>query len=714
MLEPTYTHTPAQPRFKPRRLSLRRGLGLAAGLALAGTALAAGETPHFFTELAALMVASTVIAFIGFRIGLTPIVGFLLAGVLIGPNALGLVQDRALIDAAAEVGVILLLFTIGIEFSLETLARIGRLIFGAGGLMVGGIVAVTTLALLAFGVPWQTGVFTGFLLSLSSTAIVMKLLADRAETTTEPGQASLGILIFQDLAVVAMVLVVPMLGGEGGGALSLLWALLKAVGIIAVVLFGARRLMPKLLEAVARTCSPEIFLLTVIAVCFGTAYLTGLVGVSLSLGAFLAGLLVSESRFSQQAFSEILPLQILFSAAFFLSVGMLLDLQFLFANLPLVLLGVVAVVVLKTLLTALGVRLLGYGLGVSLATGLMLAQVGEFSFVLERAGREVGLTPLGLGADGAQTFIACTVLLMGITPSLASLGGRVARRLEPRAPLATAEDNLEDNTKVEDLAETFAALNDHVVIAGYGETGQALAAALDEASVPYAVATLSPTGANQAEQMGRKVVRGDYTKGYILDLVGVQRASLLVIPDDQADMAHRTLSVVKAARPDLPVVVYTPYSAAVPELEEAGAAAVVSADHAATKLVVSEVLNRAGVGGERRAKALASFSALEPRRPPNLVTLSAAQRTSNKCAHTDGLTSVEAPAKLVCPACVALGDTWVHLRICMSCGAVGCCDSSKNKHATAHFKDSEHPVIKSLEKGEAWAWCYRDKVTLTR
>ena len=698
---------PSQIRFSPTRTNAVRRLVCVATLTLAGTALAAGETPQFFTELAALMVASAVIAFVGFRVGLTPIVGFLLAGVVIGPNALGLVQDRALIDAAAEVGVILLLFTIGIEFSLETLARIGRLIFGAGGLMVGGIVLVTTLALAAFGVPWQTGVFTGFLLSLSSTAIVMKLLADRSETTTEPGQASLGILIFQDLAVVAMVLVVPMLGGEGGGALSLLWALLKAVGIIAVVLFGARRLMPKLLEAVARTCSPEIFLLTVIAVCFGTAYLTGLVGVSLSLGAFLAGLLVSESRFSQQAFSEILPLQILFSAAFFLSVGMLLDLQFLFANLALVLLGVVAVVVLKTLLTALGVRLLGYGLGVSLATGLMLAQVGEFSFVLERAGREVGLTPLGLGADGAQTFIACTVLLMGITPSLASLGGRVARRLEPHTPVQAAEESTED------LAETFAALSDHVIIAGYGETGQALAAALDEADVPYAVATLSPTGAAQAEEKGRNVVRGDYTKGYILDLVGLQRASLLVIPDDQADMAHRTLSVVKAARPDLPVVVYTPYSAAVPELEEAGAAAVVSADHAATKLVVSEVLNRAGVGGERRASVLKSFSAnLEPRRAPDLVKLSEAQRTSKKCAHINGLNSVAAPNNLVCPACVALGDTWVHLRVCMSCGAVGCCDSSKNKHATAHFKQSEHPVVRSLEKGETWAWCYVDKVTL--
>lgn len=670
-------------------------------------ALAAGEAPAFFSELAALIVASAVIAFLSFRIGLTPIIGFLLAGVIIGPNALGLVQDRELINAAAEVGVILLLFTIGIEFSLETLARISRLIFVGGGLMVGGVIVVTTLALLPFDVAWQAAIFTGFLMSLSSTAIVMKLLADRSETNTEPGQASLGILIFQDLAIVAMVLLVPILGGEGGGALDLTWALVKAVGIIAIVLFGARRIMPRILEAVARTCSPEIFLLTVIAICFGTAYLTSLAGVSLSLGAFLAGLLVSESRFGQQAFSEILPLQILFSAAFFISVGILLDLQFLVMNLPLVLMGLVMVVLLKGIITALSVRALGYSFGVSAAAGLILAQVGEFSFVLERAGREVGLTPLGLGEDGAQTFIACTVLLMGITPFMSSLGSRLAGRFES----TTTPQGVEEDDVPEELEEAFAKLDDHVVIAGYGDTARALASAFDETNVPYAIATLSPTGATEAEEHNRLVVRGDYTKGYILNLVGVERAKMLIIPDDQPAMAHRTISVARASFPDLTIVACTPYSGSVHELKAAGATDVISADRAATKLIVWDALSRAGVSDDRAHQVLDKLMDEAVAGPEKrLIQLSAEQLTSNKCLHTESVSVVEAPERMVCPACVAQGDSWVHLRICMSCGHVGCCDSSKNKHATKHFETSQHPVMRSLEEGETWAWCYVDEV----
>ena len=189
--------------------------------------------------------------------------------------------------------------------------------------------------------------------------------------------------------------------------------------------------MPKVLEALARTCSQEIFLLGVIAICFGTAYLTGLAGVSLSLGAFLAGLLVSESRFGSQALGEILPLQILFSAAFFVSIGLLLDVGFLLQNLPLVLAVVAGMLVLKALITTGSARALGYPLGTALAAGLILAQVGEFSFVLERAGREVGLFPAGLAETGGQTFIAATVLLMGVTPFLAGLGSALGRRLEP-------------------------------------------------------------------------------------------------------------------------------------------------------------------------------------------------------------------------------------------------------------------------------------------
>ncbi|HET7230830.1 MAG TPA: cation:proton antiporter, partial [Longimicrobium sp.] len=342
--------------------------------------------PEFFAQAAAVIVAGALVAYAGSRAGLVPIVGFLVAGVVIGPYGLGVVNDRALVDAAAELGVVLLLFTIGIEFSFERLARIRRLILGGGTLQVVLATGATAALVAALGAPWPAAVFTGFLVSLSSTAIVLKLLADRGETTRAHGQVGVGLLIFQDLAIIPMVLLLPLLGGQGGSPGEVALALGKAAGIIAAVLLVARRVMPRLLEVVARTCSPELFLLTVIAVCFGTAYLTSLAGVSLSLGAFLAGLVVSESRFSEHALGEILPLQVLFSATFFVSVGMLLDLSFLVHNLPLVLAAAAGVVAAKALTTAAASRALGYRLTVAGAAGLLLAQVGEFSFVLDRAG----------------------------------------------------------------------------------------------------------------------------------------------------------------------------------------------------------------------------------------------------------------------------------------------------------------------------------------
>jgi len=275
------------------------------------------------------------------------------------------------------------------------------------------------------------------------------------------GQVGLGLLLFQDLAVVLMVLLVPALGGEAGSPLDFLFALATAGAIVAAVLIVARRVMPMVLERVARTCSPEVFLLSVIAICFGTAYGTSLAGVSVSLGAFLAGLLVSESRFDQQALGEVLPLQIVFSAVFFVSVGMLLDLGFLVANLPAVLAALVAIVVVKAAATAFSARVLGYPTGVAVVSGLMLAQVGEFSFVLERVGAGSGLSPAGLGAEGAQGFIAATVLLMVATPGLLALGSVIGRRLTPATP-----DRASEGTQPDPGSDVASELEDHVIVAG--------------------------------------------------------------------------------------------------------------------------------------------------------------------------------------------------------------------------------------------------------
>jgi CPA2 family monovalent cation:H+ antiporter-2 len=674
--------------------------------------LDAGPPLAFLSELVILLVASAVIGYLCQRAGLVPIVGFLLAGVALGPNALGLVQNQELIDAAAEIGVILLLFTIGLEFSLDQLARIRRLIFVGGGLQVVLVIALVTGVLLLFGVTWQIALFTGFLLSLSSTAVVMKLLGDRGETNSPGGQATLGILIFQDLAVVAMVLLIPMLGGTGGSALGIVQALGTAVLIIIGVLVVARRVMPRLMEAVARTCSEEIFLLTIIAVCFVTAYLTSLAGVSLSLGAFLAGLLVSDTRFRDYALGEILPLQVLFSATFFVSVGLLLDIGFLVQNLPLVLAVVAVILLLKLLTTGLSVRALGYPPRTVAFTSLLLAQIGEFSLVLERTGREAGLTFAGLGETGTQAFIAATVLLIVLTPFLAQAGESLQRRLTPRT--APAPD--EDDTPGGAHADGFGNLNEHVIIAGYGPAGQALAQVLHEADVPYGILTLSPGGANEAEEAGLRVMRSDYSRQRTLDIAGLRRAKTLVIADDNPAMAHRVIGLARGMNPNITILVRARTGDEAHELTLAGANLAVSEEKASIAHVVSKVLNAHQVGADRINEFVTNIvhghnsngTVLRQIEP---VRLREKAHSTPKCTHVAQVSEV-APNSFGCEECLKLGDSWVHLRVCMICGHVGCCDTSKNKHATKHFHATGHPIMRSLERGEEWGWCYVDKVEL--
>jgi monovalent cation:H+ antiporter-2, CPA2 family len=688
--------------------------------------LTAALVPPFIVQLVALVVASAGIAYVCYRLGLVPIVGFLVAGVFIGPHALGLVSDLDLVNAAAEAGVILLLFTIGIEFSLEKLARIKRLIFVGGSLQV-VLASLATMALLMFlGVDWRAGLFTGLLVSLSSTAIVLKLLGDRGEADHSYGQVAFGLLIFQDLAIIVMVLLVPMLGGSGGSANGIGIALAKAAGIILLVLLVARRLMPPLLERVARTCSPELFLLTVIAICFGTAWLTSVAGVSLSLGAFLAGLLVSESRFSHHAFGEIMPLQILFSATFFASVGMLLDLSFVVRNLPLVLAAVATVLVVKILTTGASVRALGYPVPVAAAAALSLSQVGEFSFVLERAGQAAGLSPAGVGQPGSQAFIAASVMLMVVTPQLTVLGSSLAARLERRRP---APDRLPAD-RPELSSEPATGLAQHAVVAGYGQAARQLVPGLVEAQVPFLITTLSPGGAIEAEAAGVPVLRGDYARQHTLRAAGIDRARIIVLADDDPAVARRVVAVARSLAPGVTILVRTRYQTEAASLREAGADLVVVEEVESVVQVLDEVMQvyrvepeaiaryeaivranaTADIDGTLRSVQEVPLSPLEradidPRQTIALVP------TEGTCKHVSQIHAVH-PSARGCEECLKMGAVWVHLRLCMTCGHVGCCDSSRHKHATKHFHATSHPIVRSLEPGEEWGWCYADEVVL--
>ena len=534
-------------------------------------------------EVVALFVVAVLIAYLCYRIRLVPIAGFLLAGVLIGPGAFGLIEDTTLIYNLAEIGVILLLFTIGAEFSLEKLARIKRFVVIGGSIQAVLMVALVAILLATFGVVWQVGVFTGFLVVLSSTAIVLKMLNERAEIDTPGGQVALGLLIFQDLAMVMMVLFVPALSGERVSFVDIFIILGKVLLILTFVLVLARRAIPWLLEKIAQTRREELFLLTIVAVCFGTAWLTSLFGISLALGAFLAGLVVSESKYSGSALAEIMPLRTVFNAIFFVSIGMLLDLGFVIQNLALVVAVAFSVLLLKLVVTSGTVMLLGYPVRIATFSGFALAQICETSFVLERAGAAVGMTPAGMGGFGQQTFIAVAVILMVITPFLIQAGPRVGEWLS-NTPLA-------DRGREPVLPPRVAALENHVIVIGYGPAGRRLVRVMQTAGIPFLILELNPQTAKELEDQGLPVLYGDASRIHILELAGIERAKLCAIVINDPDAVERIVELAHFLNPTVQIIARVRFMSEAAGLQEIGADIVVPDELETSVRIFSHVLD---------------------------------------------------------------------------------------------------------------------------
>ncbi|MBO6524250.1 MAG: cation:proton antiporter [Balneolaceae bacterium] len=539
----------------------------------------------FLNEIVALFLVSVVIAFLCYKIKLVPIVGFLIAGVIIGPNALGLVQDQELVDMLAEIGIILLLFTIGIEFSLEKLARIKNAIFIGGGLQVLLTVASVLGIFILLNINWKIGIYTGFLVALSSTAIILGLLSEQNKTDTPVGRLSLAVLIFQDFAIIAMVLLVPLLSGESGSTVDILIVLGKAVLLIIGIILLARKVVPWILDKVAQTRRQELFLLTVMAICFGTAALTNLADVSLALGAFLAGLVVSESHYSDHALSEILPLKTIFNAVFFVSVGMLLDVTFVLEY-PLLLLGIASgVLVLKFILSSVSLLVLGYPIRVAAASGIVLAQIGEFSFVLERAGRNAGLDPGGFGELGSQMFIAVSVILMLLTPLFLSISPKVGELLS-KTPLK----RIGEKRKTDSDSKAKVELEDHVILVGYGPAGRNLAGIFKEVNIPFIVIEMNPRSVNEMKENGINTIYGDATRAPILEHAQIQNAKLCVIAINDLDANPRIIKVARYLNPTLQIIVRTRYLSQAEAMEQAGADTVVPEEMETTVRLFSTVL----------------------------------------------------------------------------------------------------------------------------
>ncbi len=518
-------------------------------------------------NLLVIFTVSIAVVFVFHQFKLPSIAGFLVAGALIGPYGLNLISDIGTVKVLAEIGIVLLLFTIGIEFSLVQLASMRRLMFLAAPIQVGGVLLIAWLGAMLVGLSWRHGVFWGFLFSLSSTAIVLKTLAERGDSDSIHGRATIGILVFQDLVVVPMMLLTPILASPSdGGGLAILLTLGKSVLVVVLVIAAAWYLVPKLLGHIVRSRSRELFLLTIIVSCLGIAWLTTLGGISLALGAFIAGLVISESEYSHQAMAEVLPFRDSFNSLFFVSIGILMDWRVLLAH-PLPVAGLLVTILLVKFVTGVGAVLLAEVPPRSaIMVGIALAQVGEFSFLLAQQGQESGF----LRGDPYQVFLAVSVLSMIVTPFLMQWSPHLARRAEAWQrlrhwlPSRTTAHVLQTEGKQ-------IRMKDHVIIAGYGLNGRNLARVLGDTEIPYLALDLDGDTVSREAKRGVPLYYGDVTNPNVLRHMRIEDAKVLVVAISDPFITRRAVQVAKGLNLKLHIVVRTRYLRDLEELHQLGA-----------------------------------------------------------------------------------------------------------------------------------------------
>jgi monovalent cation:H+ antiporter-2, CPA2 family len=548
------------------------------------------HTPQLFSDLLIILLVSVPAAFLCLRLKLPVLVGLMVTGIAIGPYGLRLVSDLAGIEVLAEVGVMLLLFTIGLEFSLGRLREMKRLVLLGGGLQVIVTIALVTLVSTFLGRGTGQSIFFGFLVALSSTAIVLKTYVDRKEIDAPHGRAGIGILLFQDISIVIMLLLVPMLGGDdivsfAQIALDLGTSLLALVAIVA----GAWFLLPKILKQVVALRSPELFLLTVVLFALGISWITSHYGMSLALGAFIAGMVIADSDYAHQATAEILPFRDVFNSLFFVSIGMLLSFTSLIENAVAVVEILALVLVGKGLIIWAVIRLMGSPQRVAIMTAMGLAQIGEFSFVLARAGQS---TQLFTGTD-YQNFLAASIISMIATPFLIAAAPKVGYFVQSYLKDGGSGDvgNMEDD----DIHLTSSGgLNKHVIMVGYGLNGKNLSRVLRGVGIPYTILDVNAEVVRRAKEKGEKINFGDATRREVLLHAKIEDAFALVLAMSDAQAARRTVNQARRMSKTLHIIVRTRYVSEIGELYDLGANEVIPEEFETSIEIFSRVLHRYG------------------------------------------------------------------------------------------------------------------------
>ncbi len=529
-----------------------------------------------------IMVVAVTVVLLCSRFRIPVVVGFLITGILAGPHGFRLVGSAEEVSKIADIGVVLLLFSIGVEMSLKDMLRMKRVIFIGGPLQV--VVTTIIVAPIAYflGLSTSEAIMVGLMAALSSTAISMKTYQEQGEGTSPHARAAVTISIFQDIATIPMLLSIPVLmgsaSGNGGGEISRL--LIYGLGMIVFVFVASRWIVPFVLEAVAMTRNRELFLISIVLICLGVAWFSSVVGLSLALGAFLAGLIISESDYSHHALGNITPFRDLFISLFFVSVGMLLDFRVVLAQ-PLLILALASgIVLLKAIIVVPICLLIGYPLRIAVLTGIGLSNVGEFAFILANAGLAAGL----LQPENYQIFLAVSAVTLASAPFLL--------RLAPRLSICTGRfANISFGR-----TESFVAgsskepLADHLIIVGFGVNGNNLARASQAVSIPYVVLEMNPETVKQARAAGERIYYGDATQASIWESINIAKARMVVIAISDPEATRRAVTLVRTLNQSVRLVARTRYLNEIETLARLGADEVIPEEFETSVEIFTRVL----------------------------------------------------------------------------------------------------------------------------
>lgn len=536
---------------------------------------------EFLEIIEIIFIVSAIIVFILTKVKIPSLVGFLIAGILIGPYSLGFVTNTHNIEIVAEVGIVLLLFSIGIEFSLKKLLKIKRIVFGSGFFQILLTTFIVAFISYYFFKNLRIAIFTGVLVSLSSTASVLKILSDKSEIDTAHGKTMLGILIFQDLFVVIIMLIIPILSGSEITIKEISTKILKAIVIIAFVLISSRFIFPNFLHQIVKTKSRELFIITMIVICLGIAIVTSKAGLSLALGAFLAGLIISESEYASQALSDILPFKESFMGLFFVSVGMLIDIRFVYENIVLVVTSLFLIIFIKSISIMLVGLLFKFSQRVSIISAIGLSQIGEFSFVLAYAGKNIGL----IGENFYHLFLSVTVITMILTPFMINISYKLSENTKITNILKKLYKKHLEYEEIKTIRKT-----DHVIIIGFGLNGRNLARVLKESKIPYVILEMNNITVLEFKKKGEPIYYGDGTSIDVLHALGIDRARVLVIAISDPSATRRIVSLVRNENQKINIIVRTRYVLEVDELLKLGANEVIPEEFETSIEIFARVL----------------------------------------------------------------------------------------------------------------------------